>query len=1058
MEQDNKLVKPLKKVLTIATLGMITTFGFSTSVMANSETAMLANNNSNTTTKESLRKAAAPIGPLMEYTQQKQSMVRGKVLDANNQPLPGATLLVKGSTRGVTTDIDGSFEIEVTPQDVLIVQFLGMQDQEVKVGNQKNIVVKLQEQTDELDEVTVVAYGKQKKASVIGAISTITADEVQVPVAKLSTALAGQMAGIVSIQRNAEPGSGADFWIRGISTFGANNTPLILVDGIERSLDLVDPEDIASLSILKDATATALYGVRGANGIVLITTKRGKEAKPSINAKVEYGFINPTRTPKLASASQWMDYYNDITLEGNGNLAYQPNQYAKYLNGTDPDLYPNVDWWDTIFKNVSNNVRANINVSGGSRNIRYYIAGSFYSENGVFNPADNPQYTPQVGYKKANFRANVDVDITKTTKLALSVSNQYETKNRLGVAVESYYDNLISVPSVAVVPIFSDGSLSRPLVGTNPYLELNHTGYSADFWNNAQSLISIDQDFGFITEGLKGNVKFSYDARNERTTDKRKSPSTYLALGRDKEGNLILNKNNDGNDYLSIARSNRGSQVWNFETSLTYERIFNNEHRVSGLFLFNMREYTDNFAGDYISSFPNRNIGIAGRAAYSFRDKYFAEFNFGYNGSENFAPGHRFGFFPSGALGYMISNEEFWEPIADVISLLKFKGSYGQIGNDEIGGNRRFAYNTEMNASAAGYNFGDPVAWIQGIATGNPGNPNVTWETAKKTDVGFELGLFNKFRLVADYFMEKRDGIFISQESIPSVVGINVTQYVNLGRMQNQGVDMSLEYSQQVTKDFYISARGNFTFNRNKVLYDDKPSQMYPYLNDVGFPSGQHKGLISMGLFESQEDIDNWPTQTFGTVRVGDIKYKDINGDGIVDSNDRVPFGRTTIPEINYGFGVSMKWRNWDLSIFFQGSGNVGRMISGSMIRGTASNITSYGNLYEEVALNRWTEWNPDPNAKYPRMHISGFENNNQGSDFWYRNLSYLRLKNAEIGYSLPKTLISKIGLSTLRFYAQGVNLLTFSPFKMWDPELNTGTGGLYPQTRTVAIGMNLNF
>ncbi len=1059
MEQDNKLVKPLKKVLTIASLGMMTAFGFSISAEANSGTAMLANNNSNTTTKESLRKAAAPIGPLMEYTQQKQSMVHGKVMDENNQPLPGATLLVKGSTRGVTTDIDGSFEIEVSPEDVLIVQFLGMQDQEVKVGNQKTIVVILKEQTDELDEVTVVAYGKQKKASVIGAISTITADEVQVPVAKLSTALAGQMAGIVSIQRNAEPGSGSDFWIRGISTFGANNTPLILVDGIERSLDLVDPEDIASLSILKDATATALYGVRGANGIVLITTKRGKEAKPSINAKVEYGFINPITTPKMASGAQWMDYYNDITLAGNGNLAYQPNQYAKYINGTDPDLYPNVDWWDLLFKNVSNNVRANINVSGGSRNIRYYIAGSFYSENGIFQPAENPQYTPNIGYKKANFRANLDVDITKTTKLELSVSNQYETKNRLGVAVESFYDNMLMTPSVAITPVYSNGYVSSPIVGTNPYRDLNQTGYSADFWNNAQSLISINQDFGFITEGLKGNVKFSYDARNERTTDKRKSPYAYLALGRDKEGNLIFqNVNPEGSDYLSIARSNRGSQVWNFEASLTYERVFKEQHRVSGLFLFNMREYTDNFAGDYISSFPNRNIGIAGRAAYSFRDKYFAEFNFGYNGSENFAPGHRFGFFPSGALGYMISNEEFWEPVADVISLLKFKGSYGQIGNDEIGGNRRFAYNTEMNASAAGYNFGNPVSWIQGIATGNPGNPNVTWETAKKTDVGFELGLFNKVRLVADYFMEKRDGIFIAQESIPSVVGINVTQYVNLGRMQNQGVDMSLEYSDQITEDFYISARGNFTFNRNKVLYDDKPAQTYPYLNDVGFPSGQHKGLISMGLFESQEDIDNWPEQTFGRVRVGDIKYKDINGDGVVDSYDRVPFGRTTIPEINYGFGVSMKWRNWDLSIFFQGSGNVGRMISGSLVRGTSSNITSYGNLYEEVITNRWTEWNPDPNAMYPRMHVSGYENNNQSSDFWYRNMSYLRLKNAEIGYSLPKNIINKIGLNTLRFYAQGVNLLTFSPFKMWDPELNTGTGGLYPQTRTVAIGMNVNF
>ena len=982
----------------------------------------------------SKKKNTGLIGPLPLKAQDRSSF-RGKVLDDLGEPLPGAAILVAGSTRGVTTDLDGSFELEVNKSDKLVISYLGMEDQEIVIGNQNDVVIRMKPKADELEEVTVVAYGKQKKASVIGAISTITSEQLQVPVAKLSTSLAGQMAGIVAIQRTGEPGAGADFWIRGISSFGANNTPLILVDGIERSMDLVDPEDIATFSILKDATATALYGVRGANGIVLITTKRGREAKPAINARVEYGISNPTVTPKMANASQWMDYYNDITLQGNGQLAYQPVEYNKHVNHTDPDLYPNVDWWDTTFRNISNNIRANVNVSGGGKSVRYYVAGSFYSENGIFKPVKNPQYDPQVGYKKINFRANVDINVTRLTELSLSLSNQYEIKNRLGVAMESVYNNTLAVPSVAVVPVFSDGSLSRPIVGTNPY-----------------------QDFSFITPGLKGNAKFSWDARNESTLDKRKSPVTYDALGRDKEGNLILHQNRDGNDFLSLARSNRGAQTWNFETSLTYDQLFNDDHRVNGLFLFNIREYTNNFPTDYIAAFANRNIGIAGRTAYSFRDKYFAEFNFGYNGSENFAPGKRFGFFPSGALGYMISNEDFWKPLSSVISLLKIKGSYGEIGNDKIGGDRRFAYNTEMQYTG-GWNFGrDQAKWIGGIATGHPGNPNVSWETAKKTDVGFELGLFDRVKLSADYFKEKREGIYIQQQSIPSIVGINVTQYVNLGKMQNQGIDMTLEYEQQVNDELYISGRGNFTFNRNKVLYDDKPNQQWPYLNDVGFPMDQHRGLVAIGLFESEKDIANSPTQTFGPVRPGDIKYRDIDGNGIIDSNDRVPMGYTTIPEINYGFGVSLRWRSFDLSVFFQGATHVGRMIGGSQVYGSDGSILSLGNFYEEVAENRWTEWNPDPNAKYPRMWMSAFDNNKQQSSYWWRDMSYIRLKNAEIGYSLPKELMHRIGLSTIRFYIQGVNLLTFSGFKLWDPELNTGTGGLYPQMRTAAIGMNVNF
>ncbi|MBS1322427.1 MAG: SusC/RagA family TonB-linked outer membrane protein, partial [Parabacteroides sp.] len=411
----------------------------------------------------SKKKNTGLIGPLPLKAQDRSSF-RGKVLDDLGEPLPGAAILVAGSTRGVTTDLDGSFELEVNKSDKLVISYLGMEDQEIVIGNQNDVVIRMKPKADELEEVTVVAYGKQKKASVIGAISTITSEQLQVPVAKLSTSLAGQMAGIVAIQRTGEPGAGADFWIRGISSFGANNTPLILVDGIERSMDLVDPEDIATFSILKDATATALYGVRGANGIVLITTKRGREAKPAINARVEYGISNPTVTPKMANASQWMDYYNDITLQGNGQLAYQPGEYDKHVNHTDPDLYPNVDWWDTTFRNISNNIRANVNVSGGGKSVRYYVAGSFYSENGIFKPVKNPQYDPQVGYKKINFRANVDINVTRLTELSLSLSNQYEIKNRLGVAMESVYNNTLAVSSVAVVPVFSDGRVDE--VGT----------------------------------------------------------------------------------------------------------------------------------------------------------------------------------------------------------------------------------------------------------------------------------------------------------------------------------------------------------------------------------------------------------------------------------------------------------------------------------------------------------------------------------------------------------------------------------------------------------------
>lgn len=997
----------------------------------------------------------------------------GKVLDETGAGIPGASVVVKGSTRGVTTDVDGSFEFEVAAADVLQISYLGYETQEITVGAQTNITVQLKPQVSELETVTVVAYGKQRKESIIGAINTIDTDELRVQSGQLSSNLAGKLAGVVVMQRSGEPGKSADFWIRGVNTFGENNKPLILVDGIEREMDLVDVDDIASLSILKDATATALYGVRGANGIVLITTKRGSEGAAKVSVKAEFGLTQPVKVPEMANAEQWIDYYNEISTYEEGSIKpIDDYQKQMYLSGADPDLYPNVDWMDAIYKNLAMTGRVNVSASGGNKNVRYYVGGSYYTEGGMFNMADNNNYNAQMNFNRFSFRSNIDINITKSTELGLSLSTQYTSKNKPG-GVNSDVNNDFYAYAMRTTPIsnptiYSDGTLAVPPEGggaVNVYNMLNYQGYTKDNRTMAQSLISLTQDFSdIITEGLKVNAKFSWDIDSNNSITRKYNPNQYHATGRDDQGNLMFDQIVTGTGYMSLDYVYpKGWTTINFEASATYDRVFADDHRVGALFLFNMRSKSMLRPTSYLEAWPYRNIGIAGRVTYAFRDKYFAEFNFGYNGSENFAPGKRFGFFPSYAIGYMISNESFWEPLRDKINILKIRASYGTIGNDQIGGGRRFAYNTTLETGAYGFNFGTnaPASHtppLNGITTKDYGNPNVTWEEATKADVGIELGLYDMLRIQADYFYEKREGIFIQRESQPSVVGTRVQQYVNLGRMRNQGFDMSLEFDKNINKDFWISARGNFTYNRTKKLYDDKPDQIWKYQNKAGFANNQQFGLIAEGLFESEEDIANSPKQDFGTVRVGDIKYRDINGDGVVNTFDQVAIGYTTVPEINYGFGVSLGWKGLDVSVFFSGVGHVTRIIGGYNLYGGASNYIRQGQIFADVAENRWSLANPDPNAKYPRMSTTRMENNLQKSTYWQRDMSFLRLKNAEIGYTLPKAWTKKAGLSTVRFYLQGVNLLTFSDFDLWDPELEADYGNQYPTVRTVTLGVNLNF
>ena len=742
------------------------------------------------------------------------------------------------------------------------------------------------------------------------------------------------------------------------------------------------------------------------------------------------------------------------------------SDYARqmYLSGRDPDLYPNVDWVNTIFKDLAMTGRVHASVTGGSPKIRYYVSASYYTEGGMFNVADNDRYNAQMNFNKYSFRSNIDIDITKSTQLGLSLSTQYTTKNAPCTTTNDLYAYTMYVTPVATPTVFSNGMLAIPQESgsVNPYNMLNNTGYRRYNTMVAQSLLSLTQDFSdIITPGLKANVKFAWDAQNATLLERAMSPVTYYATGRDENGELMLTAANpNGSNYMRLATSDSsGTTAINFEGSLIYERLFAEDHRVSGMFLYSVRSKSKNRPVNYIDAYPTKNMGIAGRFTYAFRDKYFAEFNFGYNGSENFAPGKRYGFFPSYAVGYMISNEKFWEPLRDKVNILKIRASYGKIGNDEIGGSRRFAYNTTMNTNAGGFTFGDlGQTNLPGYSTGEYGNPDVAWEEATKADVGIELGLFNKIKIQADYFYEKREGIFIQRESTPSVVGTKTAQWVNLGRMKNQGFDMSLEFDHSFNKDFSISARGNFTYNRNKKLYDDKPDQIWKYQNLAGFANNQQFGLIAEGLFESEEDIANWPKQDFGTVRPGDIKYRDVNGDGVVNTFDKVAIGYTLVPEINYGFGASLKWKGIDVSVFFSGVGHVTRIIQGQNLFGASSTILRMGQIFEDVAKNRWTLDNQNPNAPYPRLSLNKVDNNQQLSTYWQRDMSFMRLKDAEIGYTLPESMTKKWGLSKIRFYIQGKNLVTFSDFKLWDPEVNANYGNVYPLIRTFAIGANVNF
>ena len=984
--------------------------------------------------------------------------IAGRVIDAETkEPIIGATVWVKDSALGTNTNVDGAFDYTFTGHyGYIAVSYIGYQTQEFPVTNLPKVIEL--SAGNELDEVVVVGYGTQKKASVVGSIASVSVNDIRMPTAKISNNLAGQLAGVISVQRSGEPGASSTFWIRGISTFGSSTTPLVLVDGIERDLDLVDIEDIKDFSILKDAAATAIYGVRGANGVILITTREGIVGKPQINIRFEAGMVQPTKVPDMLDAVQFAELWNAAA----GSEVYTPEVIQKYRDGSDPDLYPNVDWVDYLYKDLSFNERVNVNVTGGGSTAKYYISGGFYNEDGLFARDNMKEYNTSVFYRKFNFRSNVEVQLHKYTKLNVNLATTFERKNEPGTAASTIWDYAVKSAPNVFPAVYSNGLLPGPGAnnGENPYVLLTQTGYREKFYNTAQSLFSLTQDLGdWVTKGLTVTVKGSFDAKNYNHLARTKTPPQYMASGRDEFGDLILQQTVVGTDNLTYAESHSGYRSVYLEASVNWARSFG-KHDLSALFLYQQSQRND--VGIDKSepelALPYRHQGIAGRITYSYDNRYFIEGNFGYNGSENFSPGKRFGFFPSVAAGYVISNEKFFEPVRGVIDLLKIKASYGIVGNDKIGTGdnvRRFIYNGTVNSGSSYYYFGTRPHSSSSIQMGDWPNPNVGWEEAHKLNVGVDLSLFSKLKISADYFKEKREGIFLQRQSIPVYVGLSTQPWVNIGKMRNSGVDASLEYHQTIGQDLHLTVRGNFTYARNMIVDQDQPDYKYLYMNRTGQARYQTFGLVAAGLFRDQADIDAWPKQSFGDVEPGDIKYLDLNGDGVVDSYDVKPIGYTSIPEIVYGFGFSLQWKAFDFSAFFQGVGHVSFSTLTDQTLGFNARNSREANLFSDVYDNYWTPERLD--AKYPRLYIGTNNNNNQTSTFWMANGRYMRLKNLEIGYTLPKRISQKMAMQNMRVYLSGVNLFTFSPFKLWDPDLQTGATN-YPNNRIINIGLTIGF
>lgn len=1008
---------------------------------------------------------------------QKKRLLQGLVKDEQGNPIIGASIQLKNTGTGVITDLDGLFQIQVTDKNsVIVISYIGYVTQEISVGDRSSITVQLKEDTKSLEEVVVTAFGAtQKKETMVGSIQQIRPAELKVPSSSLSTSFAGRMAGVIAIQRSGQPGAdGADFWIRGKSTFGDATGVLIVLDGVEISssdLNALDPEVIESFSILKDATATAMYGTRGANGVMIVTTKSGQDLlKPIINFRLETSMSQLTSVPEMVGGVDYMKLYNEaLTTRGITTGLYDDTKIRATEQGLNPLVYPNVDWYNEMFNKNAFAQRFNFNIRGGKKAVTYFMSASVKHDAGNLKSLskDYFSYNNNINVMRYDFVNNLSIKATNTTKISLGLNVSLRDWKGPSAGVDGIFSMSREASPVdfpIVYPARNDkeiytlwGGMSGGIYNNgyrNPVAEYV-VGYKKQFASTVNANIRLDQDLKMVTKGLKLHVLASFKNWSKTKTTRKAGYNQFeIDQYNEATGEYTLSRvGNEQKTALNTEGAATGDRRIFIQAYLDYKRKFG-VHDVNAMLLYNQDQLDNNKPDNLLSSLPRRKQGIAARLSYAYDDRYLAEVNFGYNGSENFAKNNRFGFFPSIALGYNISQEKFWEPISNVISHFKLRGSYGLVGNDGI--NERYAYLEDIVLSSDKWKYTTGVNQnvnLQGPVWNRYYNPNLTWEVGKKLNVGFDMQLFHQVNLNFDVFKEIRSKIYMQKvNTLPDFIGTGETKiYENSGKMKNVGFDIALDYNKQITKDFFLSFKGTLTYAHNTILErDEPPFQLYPNLSSVGYSRGQHLVYVADGLFRDQADVDSHAEQTLGYIpQPGDIKYvdqPDANGncDGIINTNDRVYMGYPEDPEIVYGFGPSMKYKNWDFSFFFQGAARTSILMSGFHPFG--KNATR--GVMKFIADDYWSESNPNPNAAYPRLTRDTNANNTVNSSYWLRNGAFLKLKNAEIGYTFKM----------FRAYLNGSNLLTFSPFKHWDPEMGGGSGMKYPTQRVFNIGIQFTF
>jgi TonB-linked SusC/RagA family outer membrane protein len=1045
--------------------------------------------------KESGAKEAEP-SPVPTVNQQRIT-VKGIVVDEQNEPMPGVNVVVAGSTRGVATDVDGTFSIDVLPTDQLNFTFLGMQDQKIAVGNKRELTVIMIEKRDELAEVTVVAFAKQKKESVIGSISTVNVKDLKIPSSNLSTALAGRIAGLVSYQSSGEPGmDDASFFVRGVTSLTYASGPLILIDGVEMSssdLSRMQPDDIASFSIMKDATATALYGARGANGVIAITTKEGHEGKATVSFRTETSLSMPTRKVNLADPITYMNLNNEavLTRDKRGTAPYTRE---KIDNTMDPDrnqyVYPANDWYNMLFNDQTLNYRANLNVSGGGKIARYYVAATFNQDNGNLKMDKQNNFNNNIDLKKYQLRSKFNINLTKTTEAVASLSGTFDDYQGPLDGGEDLYKKVMRSDPVLFAPKYAPDEntahMQHLLFGNsgianyiNPYADMVK-GYKDYNKSKMMAQFELKQKLDFVTSGLSVRALYSTTRYSLYTVRRQYKPYYYDIASYDRPTDTYLlrwlnNGSGAAEEWLRFSEDAKQIQTTNYtEAAMMYDRTFAEKHAVSGLAVFTMRNYVEANASSFELSLPHRNMGVSGRATYAYDSRYFSEFNFGYNGSERFAKNERFGFFPSIGFGWIVSNENFWTEglgLGKTIPKLKFKGTYGLVGNDAIGdADDRFFYLSQVlmaSESGRSYSYGYDFNYaVNGVSVTRYANELITWETAKKMNLGIEMNLLNQFELMLDFYTEDRSGILLNRSYVPATMGLSATPQANLGKAKGSGIDFSVDYQHSFTKDFWVTGRANLTYATTKYTeYEEIDYSATPWRSMIGQPVSQRFGYVAERLFVDDYEVANSPSQNFNDTRGimgGDIKYKDIDGDGAITDLDRVPIGFPTEPQLIYGFGPSVGYKAFDLSFFFQGLGQRSFWINATstspfLDTDGSGSVLSKNALLQVYADDHWSEDNRNLFALWPRLSDQIVNNNTQQSTWFMRNGAFLRLKSAELGYTIPERICGKFKMRTFRVYLSGTNLLTFSKFKLWDPEM-AGDGLGYPLQRVYNLGLQFTF